>query len=1168
MDGGPKTEQLLRVALEASLSFRQQAEASDAWPGLLAYTDLIVADQYRHARQYELAQQFLDRARTTYKQVGDLAGLAICQMKWGDWLAAPYSTPVVWNCAIREGLQSNELPWTTEAAEFDQKSNARLSDARAAYTEAEQLFSESGARRGLAAVQLRYGYLATLDGNYDHAADRALEAQHGFEATGDQLGAWVARVHRALGLVGAGRMPTDTSTAQDLGVWAREEGSFSFALGLGILFSRVARRWMMRHGDYERALACHRLAEVLHTALGATNNQAQSLADQGIVFKAVGEASMAIPFYERALDLWTKAIETRPQLADEMRKRIILLGIDLYNLYEQKMDADGMDSVAARLNHQVAQVPLGDSGSLATVASMLSDDLSTIPTSSSMSESEALVDQFTALALVQSVRRLIEYASVTPSCYRAIQARAKDNISEMQNQFDLALAAARRLDEPERDFMEAVVFGHQRSYVEGATAYRRYLAHQGTGFTDTLMKVMMSFGGQGENEARLEQQRSHQRAAALFTRMKAYEDAKLHLDALEQLAGTDWWVREGQPWESLSLYGEVHEGQGQLQQALEYYHHAIQTLESRRRLLSRDELKTALASGISTQFLYFYAARTAVKLSAEAEQSGDLVQAYAHTATAFQHAEGGKARALLDLMAASTVLATSPKNESQNMAVWRQTTASLMRWRGLLAHEYAQDKPDADRINYLNQQIETDEVELRRIEAELAASDPDFYNAINPQASIMTLDEVCAALPPDTALLQYYFLDNELLAWSITGRQVRTHRNEIDVTRLEHQIQTIRRAYEKRVTLDTTLGVELADTLLTPLGDAIRESSKLIIVAYGAAHSLPFHALPWEGLPLINSRVVYHLPSASALRFLQPSVTHLPERILAVGNPAAMSYQQPFKKRVDAKPLQAAEAEASLVANLFSQGRALLGAQATENTVRECLGLYPLLHFATHGYLSEELPLLSSILLAEGEALSLYELMGLQLEADLVVMSACNTAQGERTRGDDVVGLTRGLLAAGARAAVVSLWPVDDVSTSLFMRLFYEALKAENKKADALQQAQLQLKGLTVRRAVNMCQEAKASVAGGGGARIYDLLDESIANLRFSAKDYAEARADYQALKRRLADGSMEAQNIQRRIAQCDLLIENDEATGPDGNYERSIYSHPYYWAPFILVGE
>jgi CHAT domain-containing protein len=169
---------------------------------------------------------------------------------------------------------------------------------------------------------------------------------------------------------------------------------------------------------------------------------------------------------------------------------------------------------------------------------------------------------------------------------------------------------------------------------------------------------------------------------------------------------------------------------------------------------------------------------------------------------------------------------------------------------------------------------------------------------------------------------------------------------------------------------------------------------------------------------------------------------------------------------------------------------------------------YPYIHFATHGVLSEEAPLLSSILLADGEALNVYELMGLKLDADLVVLSGCRTALGEITAGDDVIGLTRGLLGAGARAAVVSLWPVEDVSTSLLMGEFYRQLRAEKPKPPrvALQAAQNYLRGLDP-----------------------DQIEEKVAGLR----DLARER---------------------------DLEAECEAPEAED-------YSHPYHWAPFVLVG-
>src|SRR5262249_45281141 len=153
------------------------------------------------------------------------------------------------------------------------------------------------------------------------------------------------------------------------------------------------------------------------------------------------------------------------------------------------------------------------------------------------------------------------------------------------------------------------------------------------------------------------------------------------------------------------------------------------------------------------------------------------------------------------------------------------------------------------------------------------------------------------------------------------------------------------RACEARAHTES-LGERLAETLLTPFADVIRASSQLIIVPYGAAHTLPFQALPFEGGPLGAARAVSYLPSASVLQFLRPDGARAaPDRILAVGNPTLN--------------LLAAAAEAAFVASLFGQP-ALLGEAATERAVRERIPDCPLIHFATHGKLSEESPLSSA----------------------------------------------------------------------------------------------------------------------------------------------------------------------------------------------------------------
>jgi CHAT domain-containing protein len=282
---------------------------------------------------------------------------------------------------------------------------------------------------------------------------------------------------------------------------------------------------------------------------------------------------------------------------------------------------------------------------------------------------------------------------------------------------------------------------------------------------------------------------------------------------------------------------------------------------------------------------------------------------------------------------------------------------------------------------------------------------------------------------------------------------------------------------------------------------------RLVVVPYAATHLLPLAALPFDGQPLGVTHALSTLPSASMLQFvkldapLRASATGAVDalHVLAVGNPAG--------------DLRGAEFEATYVARLYGDAP-LLGEAATLAAVLERLPGCRVLHFATHGRLVEDAPLASSLMLAGGDELTVHQLMGLRLDADLVVLSACETGRGEATGGDDVVGLTRSLLAAGARAVVVSLWPVDDVATSLFMGEFHRNLLGGMVPALALHRALVVLRGAGAHERRRLADELVLDPCGTA------LLDG--------------------ATERHLGPGSA--------VVSADL-------------------QHLYYWASFVLVG-
>jgi CHAT domain-containing protein/Tfp pilus assembly protein PilF len=244
----------------------------------------------------------------------------------------------------------------------------------------------------------------------------------------------------------------------------------------------------------------------------------------------------------------------------------------------------------------------------------------------------------------------------------------------------------------------------------------------------------------------------------------------------------------------------------------------------------------------------------------------------------------------------------------------------------------------------------------------------------------------------------------------------------------------------------------LHERLIGPLEDAglLEGKSRLVIVPHAELHYVPFAALLGpDGRFLIERHEAAVAPSASVWIALR-------ERSGARATGGVLA----FAPRPDALP--ASRSEVAAIARL-TRARVLTEGAATEATLRREAGAYRVLHLATYGLLNKQNPLFSFVDLAPGGGddgrLEVHEVFGLQLAADLVVLSACQTglasgALADIPAGDDWVGLTRAFLHAGARNVVASLWPVQDLATAALMERFYEGFTDETDPVQALAGAQ------------------------------------------------------------------------------------------------------------------
>ncbi len=327
-------------------------------------------------------------------------------------------------------------------------------------------------------------------------------------------------------------------------------------------------------------------------------------------------------------------------------------------------------------------------------------------------------------------------------------------------------------------------------------------------------------------------------------------------------------------------------------------------------------------------------------------------------------------------------------------------------------------------------------------------------------------------LDDESALLSYHLGEERSTLWLLTrdffrGFQL-APRAEIEAL-VEEAHKGLARVGARSRRSEEVLA-KLGAVLLEPVGQAI-EGKRLLVVPDGALHRLPFGVLPLprsgEGARarrLLAGHAVVHLPSASLPAALRSAREGRP---LAPGLVAVVAAPSPAGGIEESAlpPLRFAEEEARRIAELAPGGSvlALVGAAATrEQVLNGALGEVRILHFATHALIDEDAPDGSSLVLSptggdgrREDRVTAADLRRLDLQAELVVLSACRTA-GTAFRGEGLVGLVWSLMQAGAPRVLVSLWPVDDRATAELMGYFYEGLLREGlAPPEALQRAQL-----------------------------------------------------------------------------------------------------------------
>ena len=417
-------------------------------------------------------------------------------------------------------------------------------------------------------------------------------------------------------------------------------------------------------------------------------------------------------------------------------------------------------------------------------------------------------------------------------------------------------------------------------------------------------------------------------------------------------------------------------------------------------------------------------------------------------------------------------------------------------------------------VEVARRKLELTKEEYRGLQSRIRRESPRYAALTQPEPA--TVDEIRGQLlDEDTVLLEFYLGEPRSFLWELTRSGLSTHalppRQEIEAAaRRVYELLTTRRSTRSADAIrdsDRGLAAEmeaLSRVLLEGVALRLRtewRGKRLLVVASGALAYLPFAALPAPGesaaRPLLYDHEVVVAPSASVLvaqRHERAAKSPGPATVAVVADPvfdAGDPRVRRSAKRPERTPptatatgvtraanrmgregftrLPFSRREAEDITRLVPRGTLL---RATDFDASRALvtegGLADrhVVHFATHGLLDSEHPDLSGLVLSlvdeRGAArdgfLRMHEIYNLRLPADLVVLSACQTALGRDIRGEGLFGVTRGFMYAGARRVIASLWQVDDESTAELMKRLYRAMLKEHRRpADALRTAQLEL---------------------------------------------------------------------------------------------------------------
>jgi CHAT domain-containing protein/tetratricopeptide (TPR) repeat protein len=556
---------------------------------------------------------------------------------------------------------------------------------------------------------------------------------------------------------------------------------------------------------------------------------------------------------------------------------------------------------------------------------------------------------------------------------------------------------------------------------------------------------------------------------------------------------------------TLNNIANVYRDQGKLEEALKQINLAIAIVEDLRTKIGSQDLRASYFATV--QDYYQLKTDLLMELHQKFPEKGYEKQA-------LETADRSRARGLIELLTEAGVTLQSTTESTPVITQERQLQQSLRQIEQqrvvLLSGEHTPTQIEA-----LDKQSDLLVAQLQDLTTRLRATNPAYANLKYPQP-LTTTQIQQQVVDKDTILLQYALGEKQSYLWAVTSNGIKSYTlpGRTAIETVAKPFQSVISTSGNAVSDAKRTGDTLYKLILAPAAAQL-QGKRLLIVADGVLQTIPFAALPLpntpEYTPLLKDHEIINAPSASSVAIQRQQQNPIGTKTVAViadpvfkaddgrvtgkdsptldtCSPAPIVGKgtgtlaqtlpvdlQRNLRDLDLRSIQRlpnTQLEAAQILALVPPGQRSAACAFSANYERITqpqqtpLNQYRIVHFATHGFINNERPQFSGLVLSlvnsKGQPrdgfLRLRDIFNLKLAADLVVLSACQTGLGKDIRGEGIVGLTRGFMYAGSKRVVTSLWNVDDAATAKLMGNFYSGmLKDKQTPAVALRNAQLQM---------------------------------------------------------------------------------------------------------------